>query len=478
MRTLTKAALLLALVGPIVPATVLAGEEPARPNIILILADDQGYADVSFRNSAIETPNLDALAAGGAVLNRFYVCPVCSPTRAGLLTGRYPIRFGMQRAVNRPFSKLGLPEEEETLPELLAMAGYQHRHMVGKWHLGNMRWEHLPLRQGFTSYYGPYCAGIDYFKHTRQGEHDFHRDDETVFEEGYATDLLSAEAVRLVRSHANDDEPFFLYLPHSAPHTPIQAPAADVAAYMEKGLDKQHATYAAMISSIDKGVGDLVLALEETGQRDDTLIIYVSDNGAISLGSNAPFRGGKGTIYEGGIRVIAFANWPGKIPSGTEVDAPCSYIDIVPTLCAVAGLDHEPAHGWDGRNVMPLWRGADNADPNWEFFSFFERQTPNSEELVMTTNRFKLIRRGKPILECADPSANAAVELYDLSNDIAETTNIADEHRERVKGMLDEIASFRKLRPAYGVGAQPEPSPPGWKPSPNWELTPPESLAQ
>jgi len=452
-----------------------AEQASGRPNVIVIMTDDQGYADVSFRGSKCRTPNLDSLAAGGAVLNRFYACPVCSPTRAGLMTGRYPIRFGMQRAVNRPNSEIGLPAGEETLPELLAMAGYKHRHMVGKWHLGNMRCQDLPLRQGFTSYYGPYTSGIDYFRHTREGQHDFHRGDKTVFEKGYATHLLSGEAVKLIRSHADETEPFFLYLPHSGVHTPTQAPAEDSARYVKGGMKKPQATYAAMVTAIDRGVGDIVRALEETGKRDNTLIVYFSDNGGTSRGNNRPLRGGKGSIYEGGIRVLALANWPGKIPGGTQVDAVCSYIDIVPTLCAAAGLDHEPACGWDGRDMMPQWQGRAKPDANRRFFSFYERYKAPGESLSLIEGDWKLIRQGKPILDQDYPAQNARIELYNLAEDISEKKDLTAKHPERVERMLDELLEFRKLRSKDGVPPMVAPFPKGWRPPKNWELKPPDS---
>jgi arylsulfatase B len=453
-------------------------EADQRPNIILIVADDQGYADVSFRGSEIQTPHLDALAQNGALLNRFYVCPVCSPTRAGLMTGRYPIRFGMQRAVNRPFSEIGLPDQEQTLPELLALAGYQSRHMIGKWHLGNMLHKHLPRQQGFTSHYGPYTSGIDYFKHTRMGQHDFHRDNKTVFEKGYATHLLSAEAVRLIRSHANDDDPFFLYLPHSGVHSPTQAPPEDVARYTKRGMDKPKATYCAMVSAIDDGVGDIVKALTETGQRDDTLIIYISDNGGTSRGSNLPLRGGKGSLYEGGIRVLALANWPEKIPEGTTIDDICSYVDIVPTLCGVAGLQRKPDFPWDGSDVMPVWRGEASPTLKRHFFSFFETYKAPGERLSLIEGDWKLIRKGKPILNEEDPTQNSEISLYNLAADVAETNNLAERHPDRVAKMLSDLISFRKLRPKGGVDPQPGPMPKGWKPPKNWEPIIPKQSAK
>ena len=177
-----KTTIILALA--LVAAAPMHAIEQSRPNILLILTDDQGYADAGFRSPEVHTPNLDKLVASGVELKRFYAAPVCSPTRAGLMTGVYPIRFGMQRAVNRPFSEVGLPESLTTLPEALGEAGYKQRHIVGKWHLGNMRKAQLPMNHGFTHQYGPYCSGIDYYKHERDGVHDFHRNQKTIHEDG------------------------------------------------------------------------------------------------------------------------------------------------------------------------------------------------------------------------------------------------------------------------------------------------------
>jgi len=447
-----------------------------RPNLILIVTDDQGYADASFRGSPIQTPNIDRIVREGAVLNRFYTCPVCSPTRAGLMTGRFPVRFGMQRAVNRPFSTIGLPAEMKTLPELLGEAGYEHRHMAGKWHLGNMCWEHLPLRQGFTSHYGPYTSGIDYFAHTRWEEHDWHRNDTTVFEEGYATDLLSNEVVKLIYGHKDSEDPFFIYLPHSSPHGPLMAPEKEIQRYMHMGEKK--ATYAAMVSIIDQGIGRILDALEKTGKDRHTLIVFMSDNGGSFIASdNSPLRGGKGTLYEGGIRVIAAARWPGHIPTGIEIDKPCSYVDILPTFLAAAGqTDMIANETLDGRNLLPLWCGEKWDEPGWEFFSFYEKypELGGKEELSLISNNMKLIRRGSPILETSDPAEDATIELYNLASDTTESNNLALEYPELVKEMLDKLRNYRTLRPEGGVPPMVEPVPEGWKPPENWDLIRPD----
>ena len=444
--------------------------QPAKkPNIILIVTDDQGYADAGFRAGEIATPHIDRLVREGAELKRFYTCPVCSPTRAGLLTGRYPIRFGMQRAVNRPFSNIGIPAQEETLPELLGRSGYRQRHMIGKWHLGNMKWEHLPLRQGFTSFYGAYNSGIDYFKHTRMGENDFHRNDRSVFEEGYYTDLLSDEAVKIIESHKSDRDPFFIYLPYGAPHVPLQAPADEVARYRHLGKDR--AVFAAMISVVDAGIGRILESLVRTGQDHNTLIFFCSDNGGNRYGNNSPLRGGKATLYEGGIRVLAAARWPGKIPAASVVDEPCSYLDILPTFCAVAGNGGINSNPLDGLNVMPLWQGAENYNPDWRFFSFFERQRREGELLSMNEENWKLIRSGYPLLSNPGAGYREEISLYNLADDISETMDLAKRFPKRVHRMLDELIEFRKLRPAIrGVPPMVEPVPEGWKPPTNWEI--------
>jgi arylsulfatase B len=211
-----------------------------KPNIVIIVADDLGYADVGFNGGKIiHTPNLDRLAAGGINLTDFHACPMCSPTRAGLLTGRWPLRFGIMRSVVPPWSTNGVPAGEKTLQELLAPAGYKQRAIVGKWHLGHARKEFLPLAKGFTFFYGHYNGAIDYFDHTREGEVDWHRDGRTVVEEGYSTDLLAAEAARFIKK-APTGEPWLLYLPFNAPHEPLEAKPEDLARYAQlKNLSRR-----------------------------------------------------------------------------------------------------------------------------------------------------------------------------------------------------------------------------------------------
>lgn len=452
-------------------ALLLAAGSPAataKPNIILIVTDDQGHADAGFRTPGIHTPNLDQLVASGVELKRFYTAPVCSPTRAGLMTGLYPIRFGMQRAVNRPFSEVGLPAELVTLPEALGAAGYRQRHIVGKWHLGNMRKAQLPMSHGFTHQYGPYCSGIDYFDHTREKVRDFHRDQQPVREEGYATDLLSDEAVRIIGAHEGED-PFFLYLPYGAAHTPLQAPEEEIRRY--RHLGKKRATYLAMITVIDHGLGRILAALERKGIADDTFIVFFSDNGGPTGqgGDNTPLKGGKGSLHEGGIRAIAAARWPGKIPAGSVCEAPASYIDILPTLLDAAGKPPGPDAGLDGRSMLARWKGEPSpADRDFEFYSFYQTRARNGESLSIIDGNLKLIRKGPPILDGAR-APGTELELYDLAKDASEKQNLAAGRPEAVESMLGKLLAFRKLRPEGGVPPMVEPAPAGWKPFPGWE---------
>lgn len=459
-----RAALVVTMVLP----QYLVAQDSAdtiKPNIILIVTDDQGYADVGFRGSAIQTPNIDELAKGGVVLNRFYTCPVCSPTRAGLMTGCYPIRFGMQRAVNRPNSTVGLPEKMAILPAALGKAGYKNRHIVGKWHLGNMRKSQLPLSHGFTTQYGPYCSGLDYFKHCRMQVHDFHRNESTVKKEGYYTDLLSDEAVRIIKKHEGDS-PFFLYLPYGAPHNPLQAPDAEIERYKHLG-DKDKATYAAMVAIIDQGVGRILNALDETGHSDHTLIVFISDNGGQKNADNRPLRGGKGDMYEGGIRVIAVARWPSRIPTGSTCEKRCSYIDMLPTFLDAANFSStEMVKGFDGQSVLPLWKAKPGEVKEEPFYSFYESR--NREKLAVIDGDWKLIRRGVPILESKE-SKTPEIELYNIAKDMGEQNNLASKHPERVNTLLAKLVAFRKLRPEGGVPPMVEPFPSGWKPPENWE---------
>ena len=270
---LTRTLFSVAVAGLIVTGPSVAAD---RPNIVYILADDLGRADCGFMGgTTIRTPHIDKLARAGATLDAFYVQPLCSPTRAALLTGRYPMRYGLQVGVVRPFAEYGLPLDERTLPEALGDAGYATA-IVGKWHLGHPTLKHLPTRRGFDHQYGHYCGNLDYFTHLRDGGLDWHRDDRACREEGYTTRLIGEESARYIREAAGK-KPFFLYVAFNAVHTPLQVPDEYVKPYSALKPDRRK--YAGMLAAMDEEVGRIVAAVEAGGVSDNTLIVFSSDNG-------------------------------------------------------------------------------------------------------------------------------------------------------------------------------------------------------
>jgi arylsulfatase A-like enzyme len=345
---LLAAALSIASAGT---AQVGAGA-PDRPNIVVIVADDLGWANVGFHSPSAVTPNLDRMAKDGTELARFYAYPVCSPTRAALLTGRMPRRWGIVDALNG--RDKGLPAGLVTLPGVLRDAGYATA-LVGKWHLGTGA---TPQQDGFDHFYGFLGPQIDYAKHVNQrGQPDWQRDGTQLEEPGYSTDLLAAEAVRLIRGRAKD-RPFYVQLCFNAPHDPVSAPPDLVEKHKAKG--EKAGLLAAAIESLDAGIGRVLQAIDDEKLRDRTLVVFLSDNGGASRegGSNAPLRAAKGTVYEGGIRTDALVRWPGTVPAGAKLEQPIAAQDLLPTLCAVAGAKVPAGTVLDGSDQWPAIRGG------------------------------------------------------------------------------------------------------------------------
>lgn len=435
-------ALAMAVVAP-VPASAA---EPPRPNIVFILADDLGWGDVGWHGSEIKTPHLDKLAAAGARLEQFYVQPVCSPTRAALMTGRYPMRHGLQVGVVRPWAQYGLPLEERTLAQALKEAGYETA-ICGKWHLGHFRPEYLPTRRGFDHQYGHYNGALDYFTHIRDSGFDWHRDDMECRDEGYSTFLIADEASRLIRQR-DKTKPLFLYVPFNAVHAPHQVPDSYKEAYAH--LKEPRRTYAGMVTAMDMAVCLIEGALSEAKMRDNTLIVFCSDNGGPQPGtvtSNGPLRAGKGTLYEGGTRVAAFATWDGKIKPGSVVNEPLHMVDWYPTLLKLAGVSLDQKLPLDGRDA---WATIADGKPS-----------PHDEILINTTPNNGAIRAGdwKLVLNGHRPDDGGAagegeakakaknkakakapldsgrelVELFNLAQDLGEKKNLAADRPDKVK---------------------------------------------
>ena len=392
-----------------------------RPNIIVILADDMGYSDVGFNGCKdIPTPNIDSIARTGVRFTNAYVShPFCSPTRSGLMTGRYQQRYGHE---NNPRydpqdEVAGLPLSETTLPQALSAAGYATGH-VGKWHLGAT--ESLrPLRRGFRESFGFLGGGHDYFQVDPEGTRreyfiPIQRDGRAVEEKEYLTDAFSREAVSFVRRHARD--PFFLYLAFNAPHTPLQVTPKYLGRFAHIA-DEQRRKYAAMVSAVDDGVGRLLAALQEQKLDSDTLIFFFSDNGGpvgINGSTNNPLRGVKGQLYEGGIRVPFAARWRGRLPEGKQYREPVISLDIFPTAAALAGA-RLPEKKLDGVDLMPHLLGQTKAPPHQRLFW----RTGGGESFAVREGRYKLFQlRDKP------------AELYDLDADTGETKDLAVAHPE------------------------------------------------
>ena len=430
-----------------------------KPNIIYFLADDLGWTDVGWHGSNIKTPNLDKLAEGGAKLEQFYVLPVCSPTRAALMTGRYPIRHGLQVGVVRPWAQYGLPLDERTIAQALKEAGYT-THISGKWHLGHFQPDYLPTHRGFDTQYGHYNGALDYFTHARDGGHDWHRNDQENHDEGYSTFLIGKEAVRVV-DEAQPGKPFFLYVPFNAPHSPLQAPEEYLQRYAHI-TDKKRQAYCAMVECLDEQVGHVLAALERRSLADKTLIIFSSDNGGpITIGAtNGKLRGQKGTLYEGGTRVPALAHWPGHIKPGTVINEPLHIVDWFPTLVQLAGAPPDQKNPLDGRDMWAVITASKpspnedilmNAVPtsgairagNWKLVLNGQIDANNLEESGVAKSGVKKARpkqKGK----APGKKADEGIELFDLASDPYERNNLAGQNAEIVQQLRAKIEAYQK----------------------------------
>jgi arylsulfatase A-like enzyme len=420
----------------------------ARPNVIVIVADDMGRNDVGFMGGKeIKTPHLDRLAASGVRLQQFYVQPVCSPTRAALLTGRYPMRYGLQVGVVRPWAKYGLPLEERLLPEALREVGYSTV-MVGKWHLGSFDPAYHPTRRGFEHHYGNLQGALDYNTHLRDGALDWWRDGQPNKDEGYATHLMAKEAVRVIGEQPKD-KPLFLYLAFNAVHAPHQAPASYKEPYAN--LKEPRRTYAGMLAAMDEGVGQVLDAVAAKGIGNDTLILFFSDNGGPRPGvvtDNGSLRAGKGTVYEGGVRVAACAAWPGKIKPGGVVDQPIHVVDVYPSVLKLAGVQSEQKLPVDGVDVCDVLAEG-KPSPRTEVLI---NAAPNAG--AIRVGDWKLVLNGnrrdaadgeeEPAAAAADAPKEATVELFNLKDDPGEKKDLAPEKAEKVRELRERYESYAK----------------------------------
>jgi len=412
----------------------------APPNILLIVSDDQGYADLGCcGRPELETPNLDRIIAEGVRATSFYVAwPACTPSRGALLTGRYPQRNGLYDMIRNdvadfgvtftdaeyavtPERILGLDVRETLISEVLKKAGYATG-VVGKWDSGQLL-RYLPLQRGFDFYYGFANTGVDYWTHERYEYPSLRRGNDRIQEEGYITDLFEREAVRFVDEHA--DEPFFLYLPFNAPHgaSNFDKPGAqgkpeDVAHYFAKQTVETdtEAHYLAAITAMDRAIGSVLERLESHGILDETLILFFSDNGGSGRSDNTPLRGKKAQMWEGGLRVPFAARWPEKIPAGRVTDEFLTALEVFPTLTAAAGAELPEGIVYDGFDMLSVLAGDE----------------PSSREEMAWE------RRGDRALRYRQwkwVDSRLGSGLFDLSVDISESNDLSDEMPERLREM-------------------------------------------
>ena len=427
----------LCLGVPVFSQLLSASDDAKRPHIILMMADDLGWGDVGYHGSRIATPHIDTLAKKGVQLNQFYVQPVCSPTRGALLTGRYPMRLGLQCGVVRPWAQHGLPLDERTLPQALREVGYETA-IVGKWHLGHFEPEYLPLRRGFGHQYGHYNGALDYFTHIRDGGHDWHLNDKPNYDEGYSTDLIGKHAVQIIADH-DKTKPLFLYVPFNAPHTPLQAPQKYIERYSEI-KNKRRQVYAAMVTCMDDAVGRITKALDEHEYpANQTLIFFCSDNGGIKkLGSNGKLREGKGTLYEGGVRVPAVVLWKDHLEPGSIVDEPLHVVDLYPTFLKLAGAKIEQSKPLDGKDA---WMTITGKQPSPHKF-ILHNVTPFHGAIRI--GDWKLIHNGHTRANVTTGSENEKWELFNIRKDPSEKKDVSRNHPKVLQRLKTKLTLLEK----------------------------------
>ncbi len=424
-----------------------------RPNIIVIMCDDLGYADVGFNGSKdIITPNIDQLANNGTVLTSAYVAhPFCGPSRSGFITGRYPQVTGTPYNLHdgNKLEKFGLPVTETFLSTTLQEAGY-YTGAIGKWHLGFTPENH-PNNRGFDNYYGFLGGGHQYFpekyskayanliaqRHTKDEINVYltpleHNGKDVVGETEYMTDALSRETVNMVKDATDKKKPFFLYLAYNAPHAPMEAKEEDLKVF-KNIADKKRRIYAAMVYAVDRGVGKIVQALKDNKQFENTLIVFLSDNGAEPNhgGSNAPLRGVKGDTWEGGYRVPMFFHWPGNVPAGKRFDYWVSALDFYPTFAALAGANIPAGKKLDGKDIMKDIIAGQNPHKNDMIYAL--RYRFGYCDVGARKDEWKITRMG-----------NEPWLLFNIKEDIEEMKDLSSQYPERLKQMISETEKWSR----------------------------------
>ena len=431
----------LALLPGLAPAA--AGEpaqKPCRPNVVIVLIDDMGWADLGcYGSKDIHTPHIDQVAKQGVRLTDFYSNgPVCTPTRAALMTGRWQQRVGLEWAIYPGQKEPGLPASETSLARMLKDAGYSTG-LFGKWHLGYKN-EFAPNAHGFDEFFGLLSGNVDHYSHKeRNGELDWYEDTKPVEVAGYSTDLITGRAVTFIDKHAK--EPFFLYMAYNAVHWPFQPPGkpADVRK-PETWVEGTRKDYAAMVEAVDTGVDKILTALDKHGLTKDTLVIVTNDNGGERLSDNGPFFHHKATVWEGGIRVPCVLRWPGRLPAGKVSDQAAITMDLTASALAACGVAPPKGRVLDGIDLLPILSGK---APAAERALFWRIERKDRQQKAVRKGAWKYVRDG-------------AIELlFDLAKDPGERKDLSYQHPDRVTELKRLLAGWEaemaKSKPAFSV---------------------------
>ena len=425
------------------PAGSFAGDgRSPRPNILLVMTDDQGYWDTGATgNPHIDTPHMDRLAAEGTQFRRYYAAPVCAPTRAGMMTGRYALRTGLY---NTRFGGDSMGKSEITVAQRLQQAGYRTG-LFGKWHLG-MYPGYQPQERGFDEFFGHYHGHIERYEFPDQLYHN----GTSVQARGYVTDLFTDAAIDFIEDTVATaaKRPFFCALMYNAPHSPFlldtshsKQPEGDklLEKYLERGLPLREARIYGMIERIDQNLGRVLAELERQGLAENTLVIFTGDNGGVSRFWKGGMNGAKSSVYEGGVRAPFFARWPGVIPAGGVVEAQVSHVDLLPTFCELAGVDPPSDRVLDGRSLVPLLRAGQGSQHQPYVYHTWDRFFPNPDRRWgISDQRWKLVGMFGADAE-PDP---ARWRLFDLQNDPGESQNVAKQHPEIVGRLRAEFVRW------------------------------------
>ncbi len=438
------------------------------PNIVLLCTDDQGYWDTGATgNPHIETPQMDRIASEGMQLNRYYAAPVCAPTRAGLMTGRYYLRTGLY---NTRFGGDSLGLQEVTLAQLLQKAGYRTG-LFGKWHLGKYP-DYQPQRRGFDEFFGHYHGHIERYEFPDQ----LHHNGQPVEARGYVTDLFTDAAIDFVETVAPTQQPFFCAVMYNAPHSPwvldtshYGQPEGDrlLDKYLKKGLPLREARIYALIERVDVNLGRLLSSLVRQKLADETLVVFTSDNGGVSKFWKGGMNGQKASTYEGGVRAPCFVRWPKHIEPATKSDALTSHVDWLPTFCELAGIKVPDDRAVDGRSLLPVLTGQAQHHHNYVYHTW-DRYTPNpNRRWGVSDERWKLLG---VFGNSATPDPTKW-RLFDLQQDPGETKNVAARHPQIVQRLREEFVRWFNYVTA-GQTYEPVPIPVGDAEQPVTSLSP------